>query len=639
METVQGEFGYDEFLHFENHVSGTDPFTTTETDLRGDWYGVSGIPHVRIDGKYNYIGAGSCASAATQYRSRINTRLTEVGHNSPVSIVGSYLPVPNTNDIIVQATFELLDPVSLVNQRATLLVYENNINWCCGYGGVDEWKYVTRGIYDQNVVFSQVGDEVTISTTFVHNGDWNPDEIYAVAYLQQTSGDKQIIQGALLPRVLDFTFDLEHKVRSVPSGNGVAVFNATLKNLSSGTDTITLEPGTALGDWTTDFLVCGDNTPHSGPVEVTLDAGEECAVQIRVHTNATVAERTGGFRATSAASLRSFEAPLRVFNGSYSVLLVDDDTQNTDEVKLENALTQLGYVYENWDVYNGHSNDSPTFDNMSGFDYVIWQTGLRFNNLLTGEDIASLMEYMDRGGSLFLTSQSFLDSQTGGPTTFTTNYLGVDNWVLDRRYLSMNGIAGDEIGDGLSLPLTFEIPSFNDTDHLVVGATAEGSFIAPDGSISTVHNTMPLRTDAKSVFMAVAFNAISDTDADPNNTRVVLQRIMDWLRPEAAASADDLPTAIKASRIDGASPNPFNPRTQINFTLSGTDASHPVRLEVFDLEGRKVAGLVDAQLSAGAHHQVWDGRADDGSAVRSGVYFARLTTREGEKSEKLMLLK
>jgi hypothetical protein len=416
---VQNEFGFDEYVHFENHVSGTDPFSTPETEARGDWYGVSGIPHMRIDGKFSVIGAGSCASAATNYRQRINQRLGEVANNSPVSIVGSYLP--STNDISVQATFEKLDNVSLVNQRATLVVYENNIFWCCGYGGVDEWQVVTRGIYDQNVTLTNVGDEVTVSTTFVHNGDWNVDELYAVAYLQQTSGDKQIIQGALLPKVLDFTFVLDDKVRSVPSGNGTAVFNATLTNISSGTDTITLEPGTSLGDWTTDFLVCGDNTPHSGPVDVTLDAGEECAVQIRVHTNAAVEERVGGFSATSATSLRSFEAPLRVFNGSYSVLLVDDDTQNTDEVKLENALTALGYLYENWDVYNGHANQSPTFSNMSGFDYVIWQTGLRFNNLLSADDIASLMEYMDNGGSLFLTSQSFLDTQTGGPTTFTIN--------------------------------------------------------------------------------------------------------------------------------------------------------------------------------------------------------------------------
>jgi hypothetical protein len=51
-----------------------------------------------------------------------------------------------------------------------------------------------------------------------------------------------------------------------------------------------------------------------------------------------------------------------------------------------------------------------------------------------------------------------------------------------------------------------------------------------------------------------------------------------------------------------------------------------VRLEVFDVGGRKVATLADGQQEAGAHEFLWrPDRSRTGSpALPSGVYFARL---------------
>jgi len=61
-------------------------------------------------------------------------------------------------------------------------------------------------------------------------------------------------------------------------------------------------------------------------------------------------------------------------------------------------------------------------------------------------------------------------------------------------------------------------------------------------------------------------------------------------------------------------PNPFNPSTTIQF-------SHPLRsrvvLKVFDILGRLVADLVDAELPAGWNQVVWNAN------VSSGLYFYR----------------
>ncbi len=93
------------------------------------------------------------------------------------------------------------------------------------------------------------------------------------------------------------------------------------------------------------------------------------------------------------------------------------------------------------------------------------------------------------------------------------------------------------------------------------------------------------------------------------------------------------------SGISGVQPNPFKPATLITFTLSQRGAVTASRLEIFDPTGRRLATLVDQRLAPGTHSITWNGRADGEGDLRSGVYFARLTTADGATSRKLILMK
>ena len=83
--------------------------------------------------------------------------------------------------------------------------------------------------------------------------------------------------------------------------------------------------------------------------------------------------------------------------------------------------------------------------------------------------------------------------------------------------------------------------------------------------------------------------------------------------------------------IESIRPNPFNPRTSINY---GLEVGGFIELEVFDLRGRRVERLHSGRQDAGRHSLTWDARAH-----ASGTYFLRLTTASGVEMHKLMLLK
>ena len=90
---------------------------------------------------------------------------------------------------------------------------------------------------------------------------------------------------------------------------------------------------------------------------------------------------------------------------------------------------------------------------------------------------------------------------------------------------------------------------------------------------------------------------------------------------------DEAPRGLDLS----ASPNPFNPATEIFFRLDRPDR---VRLDVFDVRGRRVATLLDESLNAGEHRVRWQARD-----LSTGVYYYRLQMRDVVETRQLVVLK
>lgn len=428
-------------INFENHYNVEcihEPFESPETVARAQWNGVNGIPHIFIDGKYNLLGATSGDAAYGQYRERIVQRREETGGLSPVEITGSYAAAGGS--IVMRASFRVVDPVALLDVRATLLVYEDSVHADGQFYFADTWNHATRVIRDSLAAFltPTVPLEWTVS---VPSGPvWNPENLHVVAYLQRVNGDREIYQGALLPRAYDVT--MTPRVRSCPAENGEVLFFARLRNSAASSETFVLEPGFSFGNWIVELSGCGRPVFGGDPIEVSLGPGEECAWQVRVRTGAEHEIRTGGPHITGHGL--SSDAAVRVFNGSPAVMLIDSNP-HPDYAPMSAALTESGFLFDDWAWGQG----LPGPEDLLGFDLLICDSEY-FGSLVTYLPADSVLRlFLDTGGGVFLAGQSVLDDY--GDAVFLRDYFGVADRLLDQRYTAVVGVPGDPIGDGLDL--------------------------------------------------------------------------------------------------------------------------------------------------------------------------------------------
>ncbi len=88
-------------------------------------------------------------------------------------------------------------------------------------------------------------------------------------------------------------------------------------------------------------------------------------------------------------------------------------------------------------------------------------------------------------------------------------------------------------------------------------------------------------------------------------------------------------------------PNPFNPQTTIQFDIPGNnrEAEVNVRLNVYDLRGKRVRELLSRALRPGTYQVHWDGRDDRGERLSSGIYLYRLVAGTHVATRKMMMVK
>lgn len=298
------------------------------------------------------------------------------------------------------------------------------------------------------------------------------------------------------------------------------------------------------------------------------------------------------------------------------------------------AIAAAGFAFEscaNEEIISGAIK-------LADYQAVFWLLGDESTTDETFNDTeqARVKAYLQNGGRLFVSGSEVawdLDTAARGTASdeaFLRDYLKADYVADDANNTTVTGEAGG-IFAGLnftygSLPYIEDYP---DAIAPVAGSTACLRY--GNGQIAGIQfeGVFPNGTQpGKLVYLGFPFETVSAATARGE----LMQRVLAFFFPGATAIADapaeDLPREFVLYQNY---PNPFNPSTTIRF---GLPASAVVRLEIYDMLGRRVRTWPARVYQAGIHSLSWEGKTDAGVTVTSGEYFLRMVA-EANGREKI----
>jgi hypothetical protein len=393
-----------------------------------------------------------------------------------------------------------------------------------------------------------------------------------------------------------------------------------------------------------------------------------------LHTGAVSTEA-----AVRAAAMEVTCLPANALGGGTDILYVDGCDGTGARPYFESAFSMLGISPDRFDIID------PLFDRGGGpgvrvksvidqllsvYKKIIWNTGyLRDSGIQDGVPGLSWQRSSDDFGMLL----EFLDYGANGPGVYLSGDNLASSWLdktgsgagdLRSIYMNFNLVAEahTSLGEPVSPLVTglagscFEGPSGADT-LIAFGGDCSGvndfDVLEPYGtaSVEMAYSGNPARgavvsqatvnivgDTARVLLSGFSYHAIRDNKPAGVPARARhLAAILRWLENDVGDPVDSGQPAPPQNALAQNVPNPFNPSTTIEFTVSSR--AH-VELTVYDVGGRRVRTLASEVRTPGTVHRVqWNGRGDNGEEVASGVYFYRLTTGDYTRTKKMVLLK
>jgi len=171
---------------------------------------------------------------------------------------------------------------------------------------------------------------------------------------------------------------------------------------------------------------------------------------------------------------------------------------------------------------------------------------------------------------------------------------------------------------GSDVILTWEPP-------IMVRGLDEYKVYRDDILIATTTDDFYIDTNVLAGIYTYGVSALYDGDYESDPLEIIFEQVN---------TGNTLIPVITA--LIGNYPNPFNPETNISFSLK--EAGN-VSLEIYNVKGEKVRTLVNGHLDAAYYDIIWNGKNDYGQNIASGVYFYKFQTADYSNIRKMILLK
>ncbi|MCH8487017.1 MAG: T9SS type A sorting domain-containing protein [Candidatus Cyclonatronum sp.] len=248
----------------------------------------------------------------------------------------------------------------------------------------------------------------------------------------------------------------------------------------------------------------------------------------------------------------------------------------------------------------------------------------------------------------------------GANTQWTRQSVSFPTFPVQDLAFRVYGTAADDAGpelgafsllsppNGVEVDLTFEgetsiaiqwEASENATDYAWVAHLAGGDLEDPLLDVPTGAETELVLTDGAiyDILVSLGVEAGQTVTIDwsvvasaGDNSRFADETwsVTFTLVPPTNIGRDEIVSGFELSQNY---PNPFNPTTNISFTLP---QASDVSLEVFNMQGQRVATLANGSFSAGSHIVTFDA-----ASLSSGIYLYRMTAGAFTQTNKMMLVK
>jgi hypothetical protein len=378
--------------------------------------------------------------------------------------------------------------------------------------------------------------------------------------------------------------------------------------------------------------------PFINDITISIGGGEQDTVYVDMQPVTFEGSASMTITVTSQADpTQTWSQTYKIITSGVPILSVDDDRGADYETYFEDALGPALFTYGTWNL---EEHGKLEYEQLQDFQGVIWNCGLG-EPTLDAEDRLALGSYLDNGGNLFLSGQNIgWDFFAVGGTqndpaaqSWYQTYLGADYVSDDANDVTLSGVLGDPISDGLDITIAGGDGANNQDSPDEIEPTGGGQTIfryAADQEAA-------VRLDGgafQSVYLGFGFEGIGD-DAHRD---LLMQRVLYWFGVTEVAVGEDTIERPFLATTPTASPNPFNPATNIEFRVGGSQPA-PVAVDIFDARGRKVRTLFSGAMPPGDQLIQWDGRSDSGQPAASGVYLARIRVDEDQQSLKMTLAK
>jgi uncharacterized repeat protein (TIGR01451 family) len=208
------------------------------------------------------------------------------------------------------------------------------------------------------------------------------------------------------------------------------------------------------------------------------------------------------------------------------VLLVDDDRWIDQEQVYADALRGSGMSYDRWEVTGYFGEGSPPREMMSWYPVILWFTGYDWYDPLHPSEVQGLVEYLEGGGRLFLSSQSVLGYV--GNSELVQDYFGVISYSHTLSQTAVAGVPGHVLGDGLG-PVDLIYPFRNWSDSLLPAPGTQVAFRSQHGQPGAVTRESRC-SDAypgcrwRTAFFVFPFEALPEAVRSP-----LMSRLVGWL--------------------------------------------------------------------------------------------------------------